>query len=465
MTTKFKIFFIAFALIIVSSSFNQQGFSSKGNNESLSKVRREFQFKSTIDHTWKAALGGIRISEKFELSLRNPYWLQIWRKLPSFIQDRILSEISPVFAKQNRSKLHCLNAYTLCREDNNCRAKYWNFLSSCSQAAQPISFQEFIDTSQWENDLYFSSIKRKRAARSTPSHLRRQSLRENRFQRRFRKSKRLKKRRRKQFKKRKKRHRNFARSFKKSKELWKKTIDELHHWMGRYWLSIYEKNDQDSALCSTECLNALVLLNKTVYGSLLANCDCGRENFPSYNTSIKKALWNPTACKKHQATALSCRPRLYKQSKAEIGCSLWRVKCENSPRCRKAQKNFFRFCSQTINGIFCTQSCRNAIKKLKRVQKNYNSCVCDGSDKHFCLKIKENIKNLCFPNKECEKHSGKLGVSTNQNCDKTVTVLRVKKSISEAHNSANQQKTMSFSSKYYLAIYFFLLLFFKISIQ
>lgn len=435
-----KVCFVFILIIVISSGKDFRGNHLRKkwySKNFISKIFQGSKTSSIVDQTLK----DLDFIKKIDTLMQNPRWRRVWRKFPSLVRDRFIFQLVTLSRKQNSSSLHCNNAYSLCQEDSNCRVKFWNFLNSCSPTVHNLTFRDFISGSEGDEGLYFPVKQPRRTARSVYVHRRRKYLRKHRLL----KKRVFKKRRRKQFFKQKRRYRTFRRHLKRLKKRWKKTIDKLHYWMGRYYLNVYEKRNlnQNFQQCSTKCLNALVLFNNTVYGPLLANCDCGEEKLYSNNSSAGKNFWSPVTCVKHQNIALSCRPRLHKPVNAGIGCTRWRAKCESNPRCNRAQNIFLRHCSQAFSGVKCTKSCFRAFKKLKLIQNNFHSCVCDGVNKHFCLKIKANLKKLCFSNQD-ENNNKNSTIRRATTYDDTKMVLRTKKSIFESYNNANDNQRNSF---------------------
>ena len=329
-------------------------------------------------------------------------WWRLFLLLPSGLREKILQQVFPFLINENEESIHCSNVYALCLEDNSCRSKYWNFLSSCSQSVEQISFQDWIMTSQIDKQLWvYKNTKTLKERRTVRSVTKNKNIKKNEV---------LQQKRKHYGKKsRKKRQKKRPTLFNQKRKSWKKMKAALHYWMGRFWPDIFLSSSSNFSQCSMECLNALNLLNNTVYGALLANCEC-KLNF---NVRRKNsAFWSERSCAEHQRTVAKCRPRLHKSSISEIGCTEWRLKCENNPKCAKAQQQFFKVCSQVINGLMCTTQCHKAIIGLKNISKQFNSCVCDGNEKPYCLKIKSHMRSLCFLEQKCQN---KLNVPLSQN--------------------------------------------------
>ena len=143
-------------------------------------------------------------------------------------------------------------------------------------------------------------------------------------------------------------------------------------WMGRYvsrskfvgpfdflrYFSLSKKTN----ICSPKCVQSLMLLNDSIYGNLLAHCDCRAKTMP---TKYKEEYFDPSqssakpieteqvnlktweeTCLRHQQTAQVCRPRIFTGKDAAIGCTEARQRCERNETCKKAQEQFLSRCSQ-----------------------------------------------------------------------------------------------------------------------
>ena len=336
-------------------------------------------------------------------SFSNPQMWRIWMQLRDSLREKIILQLLPVLLGSNDESLHCSDAYRLCLADNNCRMKYWHFRSSCLN--ENMSLEEWFAASEFE-----LSVMRQKARfrRKTPKQFRKfNRLRRNRKTRR-RRTRKLK-------------HNRYRSpstiSPKKFRRVMKEATAELHYWMGRYWPNIYAKPFSIEPQCTPECLNSLIMLNKTVYGGLLAKCDCKAKRDKNNQSQTE---WDEAMCSEQQAKAIQCRPRLFKPRKAVIGCTESRLKCENDPRCQKEQENFLQKCSQVISGVTCSDGCIEARDRLAIASRHFRTCVCDGTEMRACRIIRENLETLCASNS--------IDFVKNRASISTISVKRTKRS-------------------------------------
>ena len=348
-------------------------------------------------------------------SLSDPELWRFWTLLHSSTQARVISQLTPLLVGGKDWRLHCSDAYSLCLADSNCRLKLWNFMSSCSPQKMPF---EDWPALRWESSLFFPRIRIRRVSAKRPN-LKRQSK--------FRRNRRFRKRRRK-WKNKTRSSANLGKLHSQSRlrKAWKDATQDLHYWMGKYWPNIYRNPSFEGPECSPRCLNALLMLNETVYASLLAKCDCAAKPNDTQNPS---AVWDEAMCNRNQAKALECRPRLFRPRKGVIGCTESRLKCENDPKCEKAQANFLLKCSQVISGVTCTEGCMDAKSRLAEASRHFSTCVCDGSEKRECRRIRSNLNQLCTSKKIDNYHIQNSNDGNN-------IVRRTQKSISNYKNAA-----------------------------
>ena len=405
----------------------------ENSNNGFPDLKKETYFWSN----WLAE-SSVDFLKNIKKSLSDPEWWNFWVRLPEGTREEAVSRFLRLFSDNKRWNLHCSYAFHLCLADRSCRWRFWNYLSSCS--THKISLKDWAASSDKAN--IFQSLKIRRSA----SFLRATRPKSKNFRNR-------------KARKRRQKHKNkshlpayLKRVFrsKTAKTTWLKTTEKLHYWMGRYWSNIFV-NSYIKRECSSKCLNALLMLNQTIYSTLLATCDCSRQPPQiNYTTNTKDLAWNEAECKKLKAKALVCRPRLYKPRKAVIGCTESRLRCQNNPKCNSAQTNFLLKCSRLISGVACSKGCREAIKKLSLSSQHFNTCVCDGAEKRVCSEIRQNIKNFC-PKKNCSinrrpTQSGHLVTRHDVLCAINKTVRRTKKSISYRQHVFNSaQTTVSFS--------------------
>ena len=346
--------------------------------------------------------------------LKDPVWWDYWTRLHPSTRENVISKVTPFLFAGNGISLDCSSAWQLCLADKNCASKYWIYQSSC--------FPYEASPDQWlhatgKNKFSYSMERIKRDAQFSQK-------------RGARGSKGRQKLRRKHKRKNRKRmyHQNKKASnrSKRRRMAWKKATSSLHYWMGEYWPNIYDRKLlNDRAQCTPKCLNALLMLNNTVYAPLFAKCDCSAKQNFNNSEQAKRAAWNAKECKNQQAKALKCRPRLYKPRKATIGCTESRIKCEHDPKCSIAQSNFLKSCSQVINDVRCDEKCKDAIVTLSAASRHFNTCVCDGTEKRECTAIRAQVLKLCVPNNNTTRN------------DATIASKRTKKSISGFQNCGN----------------------------
>lgn len=366
-------------------------------------------------------------------SLSDPEWWKHWVHLPEGAREEAISRFLPMLNENKRLELHCSDAVRLCLLDRNCRSVFWHFLTSCSN--------EKINLEELEADF-------DKESHYLPLRIRRNAMFSKSFEKRTYRGRRLRNRRRKR--KYKSDYPKYLRRVfrtKSAKKTWNKATEKMHYWMGKYWPNIFSKS-LAKRKCSSTCLNALLMLNQTVYSTLLATCDCSKQNFYHSNKTETESLrWDEAKCNKMHAKALVCRPRLFKQRRGVIGCTESRLRCQHDSRCSLAQKNFLLKCSRVISGKACSRDCQEAIKELSLASRHFNTCVCDGTEKRICSQIRENIQTNC-QKKNCltkDRRSSQNGLLlTNKNINVRCAVnkrrKRTKKSISFLENASNSSQ-------------------------
>jgi len=400
--------------------------------------------------TWSVWVDELRTSKDIRSSIQKalstPSWWESWQTLPSTTRDGVIRHLLPILIGDPQPgesdwRLHCSDAYKLCQSDNNCRWKYWNYARSCSAGGgnaawqnMKSSFQTYGPSMQNIFQPRFLSAKR-RIARSLSKKWYARRLRAKRLRSRKFRNKKLSMRRKGRWTLlRKKWHRkpSARRTRKKRRKFKPKKIASryLTYWMGRRWRKVFKKTLPlyDVAQCSSNCRKALISLNNTVYGALLARCDCRMRRAVEYLTTfsnsaraanstirnstipfaqviVRDGPWDEGMCRAQQANAKACRPRLFKARSTQMGCTESRIRCEHNPRCRAAQNAFLLKCSQVISGVTCTSACRSAMLALQRASRYFGTCVCDGSEAPDCQKIRSNIYDLCQDRGDCEEEN------------------------------------------------------------
>lgn len=280
--------------------------------------------------------------------------MNMWSNLPAIARESILKKIFPFLSSRssrggNQLTLHCVVGRDFCRTDNNCNSKYEQFVSSCSSDEETIL--DPVIARKSNHNARTTKRRRQRKDGGERPIKRDVELVESRIRN---NGKRLKKRRRK----------NKQKSvFWMGKRLSSKPSKSRD--MQRYF-SLHTKTYK----CSLGCVQLLNLLNYTIYGALLAHCDCRANTMPEEyknmlydNLDISQRLiqtkneylqnWE-TTCFAHQKIAQVCRPRIYVGTKDTVGCTEVRKECENDPKCNNAQEQFVKECSKVKFHIYRT---------------------------------------------------------------------------------------------------------------
>ncbi|XP_076800159.1 uncharacterized protein LOC143445147 [Clavelina lepadiformis] len=351
------------------------------------------------------------LTSSIQKTLSNPALWESWRSLHRDTRDVVVRKFLPSLLGDRGWTIHCSDAYRLCEADSSCAWKFWNFVSSCPTAKSSVA--ELSITSQWDN--VFKSLRKTRSVRKRLRNRGKKRARSRNGRRRNR----MKKRR--QYLSRINRAKQRRRRVKMA-TIVKTETAYLHYWMGKHWPGIHDKRrDLGGDRCSSKCLEALKMLNNTVYAPLLAKCDCrARSDGQDLGVDNSQDEWNVRSCRKHQLSADLCRPRIYKSRSATIGCTESRIRCENNPKCRRAQAQFLLQCSQVINGVICTPECAKAMGKLQKASRYFNSCICDGAERPICEKIRSNIKELCVKHDCSTNHettrNGQVVINSTKRC-------------------------------------------------
>ena len=404
------------SLIAECYSTKLGGFNFRRNlneNNSFSYVQQNFyptQYEAV--RFWNQAFDGPRVNDIFLQFFQNQNWLRLWYDIPTGLRESAVGKLLP-FVIKNEGNFSCSKALTLCLTDYNCRTKIWKYLDSCSKMA--ISFRDWIMTSSLIQTMLNPSTHSRRNQRSVTRAYQKSDYTIDKSRHRLSYRRKMSSKRFKNLKIRRQSRRKY----------WKKISNNLHFWLGRYWPNIYQDlSGIKSGTCSNECLRAVILLNQTVYGLLLANCNCRHTFLPTNRSFNLDKFWNRETCLDYQSTAHQCRPRLLRPSKVRIGCTSWRVICQSSPKCNKLLQKFLRKCSKVTSGRSCPHACRKTLISMKKVLKRHNTCVCDGTDKPNCEKIKSRISNLCFSPKSRHEEWRKVFWKRKKKSRSTKTLAR-----------------------------------------
>lgn len=311
-----------------------------------------------ISNAQKEGVQGLeKFDENYEIT-RDSLW-GIWNNLPTRTRDVVIRNLYPLLVPIEHEdvgwRLHCSDAYKLCMADSNCYWKYTNFIHSCTDEKD---FDDIVKLQPRKKVDQFRQKKRHRSKHGlvlSPS--RKKGIRRDVYavERRM--------------KKEALRHRS---RFQRNRSI---------QWMGqklntarlRMIASQYFSMKSRSNKCSSKCVDALIMLNRTAYGALLAHCDCRAKTLPlaylapsdklpiaeihgeverrkadSKGMDIEdgEKAWDENTCILHQKTAQSCRPRKFRASSGVIGCTETRHRCEKDPICASAQTLFLSRCSQ-----------------------------------------------------------------------------------------------------------------------
>nr|XP_039271539.1 uncharacterized protein LOC120345983 [Styela clava] len=387
-------------------------------NQASTTVREGSKWSDAVD-AWVTETQGKSITGKYgstnernqKISVTRESIWKVWNSLRTGTRELVIKKLYPLLIPQDSSeelnwRLHCADAYKLCMADTNCYWKYKNFLSSCTDKDLSI-----LNTEDEESDEFFPSdaLETKRTRRRLiPDRKRHHNSRRRSVKRDVYEVER--------------KMRSEARVTRRRKRTQRQ---KSVFWMGQYFLSEkytdpysvlrYFSMASRSSKCSTKCVHSLMMLNETVYGALLAHCDCRAQTMPSAyqvsgsvlqknqidstdgsQISQEKYLqdWENT-CFIHQRSAQTCRPRTFRRTSGIIGCTEARQRCEKNSICRIAQQNFLSKCSQVINGIHCSSSCKESVRRLRQATSHYDTCVCDTSEGPTCQQIRSNVVHLC----------------------------------------------------------------------
>ncbi|XP_049594284.1 growth arrest-specific protein 1 [Syngnathus scovelli] len=121
--------------------------------------------------------------------------------------------------------------------------------------------------------------------------------------------------------------------------------------------------------CPSHCVSSLIQLNLTRDGPDLL--DCAR---------AKRAI-EP------------CLPR----TRAQLGCTHARRRCEEDPACRAVMQDIMFHCGRLYNGDQCTSECRAVLARMRDVPnaRALQTCVCDGEDRNVCEYVRVRMKAFC----------------------------------------------------------------------
>lgn len=334
------------------------GHSRTGNTEGIDEVLREpgslspageQRFRETVNQVMDL-LRKDKLENILEIlpGLYSDYLssstsiIDLWSNLPAITKETILSFIMPFVTSRssrggNQWTLHCALGRDICRTDNNCNSKYEQFVSLCSgdeaNIVDPVNLRLVHEKKPKHHPKEGSKRSIKRDVEFVQSRL------ENR-------GKIIKRHRRK----------NKRRSvFWMGKRLSPKSSKSTDM---RKYFSLQTKTYK----CSLGCVQLINLLNYSIYGALLAHCDCRANTMPEKyknmlyeNLDISQRLtqskqeylknWEST-CFAHQKIAQVCRPRIYVGTDDTEGCTEVQRKCNDDQKCNNAHEQFIKECSK-----------------------------------------------------------------------------------------------------------------------
>ncbi|XP_037121188.1 growth arrest-specific protein 1-like [Syngnathus acus] len=137
--------------------------------------------------------------------------------------------------------------------------------------------------------------------------------------------------------------------------------------------------------CPRHCVTSLIQLNLTRGGSDLEDCDCALDPL----------------CARAKRAIEQCLPR----TRARLGCTHARRRCEEEPACRAVMLDFLSHCGRVFSvsgGQQCSSECRAAMVRMRDVPaaRALETCVCDGEEWGFCEYVQISMKTFCKEGEE-----------------------------------------------------------------
>ncbi|KAM9794255.1 growth arrest-specific protein 1-like [Syngnathus typhle] len=135
--------------------------------------------------------------------------------------------------------------------------------------------------------------------------------------------------------------------------------------------------------CPSHCVSSLIQLNLTRGGSDLQDCDCALDPL----------------CARAKRAIEQCLPG----TRAPLGCTHARRRCEEEPACRAVTTGYLSHCGRLFSGgQQCSSECRAAIARMRNVPaaRELETCVCDGEERKLCEYVQVRMKTFCKEGEE-----------------------------------------------------------------
>ncbi|XP_057675237.1 growth arrest-specific protein 1-like [Corythoichthys intestinalis] len=130
--------------------------------------------------------------------------------------------------------------------------------------------------------------------------------------------------------------------------------------------------------CPSHCVSSLIQLNLTLSGPALEDCDCALD----------------PQCARTKRAIEPCVPR----TRARMGCTDARRRCEEEPACGAATRDYLFHCRRLFGGgRRCSAECRAVIARMRDIPaaRRLETCVCDGAERNICEYIKISMNTFC----------------------------------------------------------------------
>ncbi|XP_077442066.1 growth arrest-specific protein 1-like [Vanacampus margaritifer] len=149
--------------------------------------------------------------------------------------------------------------------------------------------------------------------------------------------------------------------------------------------------------CPSHCVSSLTQLNLTRGGPDLEDCDCALDPL----------------CARTKRAIEPCVPR----TRARLGCTDARRRCEEEPACAAATRDYLHHCRRLFGrGRRCSAGCRAVIARMRDIPaaRLLETCVCDGEERNICEYVKVRMKTFCKEGGEEEEEMDGSGFSDSE---------------------------------------------------